>query len=241
MVQQVKETGMTRRWGWRKPKRGLGLLLTDTGLALAQSQAATPSGQQHCAWHWHGCAVRESAEGMAAWPAPGQLRQALARSGFQAQATALAVPEAQLQRFSMVIEPGLSKPQVHAAIAAQLAGLLSGPLKEMVWDFALQSTPPASAPATNPQPAWLQAAMQTQTSQTADVLVISRAWAKACEQWCQAAGLQLVRLEPAWQASSRWQVFLQSHEDQSSEGAALALNQQQQAVLGGLALGVVMP
>jgi hypothetical protein len=36
-------------------------------------------------------------------------------------------------------------------------------------------------------------------------------------------------------------VFLQGHEDQSYEGAALALNQQQQAVLGGLALGVVMP
>ena len=232
---------MSRLWGWRVPKRGLGLMLTDTGLALAQSQVATPSSRQHCTWHWHGCAIGETSAGMAAWPEPGQLRQALARSGFQAQATALAVPEAQLQRFSLVIEPGLSKPHVNAAVAAQLAGLLSGPLKEVVWDFALQSTPAASAPATSPQPAWLQAAMQTQTSQTADVLVISRAWANACEQWCQSAGLQLVRLEPAWQASSRWQVFLQGLENQASECGASALNQHQQAVLGGLALGVVTP
>jgi len=231
---------MTTRWGWRVPKRGLGLLLTDTGLALAQTHVVASSDTRHCAWHWHDCAVAETGDTMAAWPAPGELRKPLARSGFQAQATALAVPEARLQRFSLAIEPGLIKPQMHAAIAAQLAGLLSRPLTEMVWDFALQSAP-ASTLSTSPQPVWLQAALQAQSAQTADVLVISRAWASACEQWCQAAGLQVVRLEPAWQASARWQVFLQDHEDGVTDGVASALNHQQQAVLGGLALGVVMP
>jgi Tfp pilus assembly PilM family ATPase len=165
----------------------------------------------------------------------------VARSGFQAQATAVAVPEAQLQRFSLSLEPGLSTRQMHAAIAAQLAKLLQHPVHETVWDFELQTDQPAASSAPSAQPAWLQAALQAQATQTADVLVITRAWVSTCEQWCRAAGLQLVRLEPPWQASSRWQVFAQNHEDRVSDLVAQALTTQQQAVLGGLALGVVMP
>ena len=83
---------MARRWGWRAPKRGLGLLMTDDGLALAQSQASVRAGDQHCAWHWHLWSVGPAPAGASAWPDPVQVRRAVARSGFQAQATAVAVP-----------------------------------------------------------------------------------------------------------------------------------------------------
>ena len=165
----------------------------------------------------------------------------MARSGFQAQATAVAVPETQLQRFSLSLEPGQSRRQMHAAIAAQLGSLLPHPVQESVWDFELRQEPAPANAAPSAQPAWLQAAMQAQSTPTAEVLVITRAWVRACEHFCGAAGLQLVRLEPPWQASSRWQVFAQHHADQASAPVAQALTAQEQAVLGGLALGVVMP
>ena len=232
---------MARLWGWRVPKRGLGLLMTDKGLALAQSQATVRSGDQHCAWHWHRWTATNNPGLSDTWPDPGQLRKALARSGFQAQATAVAVPETQLQRFSLSLEPGQSRRQMHAAIAAQLGSLLPHPVQESVWDFELRQEPATANAAPSAQPAWLQAAMQAQSTPTAEVLVITRAWVRACERFCGAAGLQLVRLEPPWQASSRWQVFAQHHADQASAPVAQALTAQEQAVLGGLALGVVMP
>ena len=83
--------------------------------------------------------------------------------------------------------------------------------------------------------------MQTQSTLTADVLVITRAWVNTCEQWCRAAGLQLVRLEPPWQASTRWQLFSQQHNSPAAETLTDVLSIQQQAVLGGLALGAVTP
>jgi hypothetical protein len=241
MDEQRKETLMARLWGWRVPKRGLGLLITDDGLALAQSQATVSSGGQHCAWHWHRWSANDTQQTSGAWPDPVQLKKALARSGFQAQATAVAVPEAQLQRFSLSLEPGQSKRQMHAAIAAQLGNLLPHPVHESVWDFELQEAQAPAHAAPHAQPAWLQAAMQAQAAPTAEVLVLTRAWVSACEHFCRAAGLQLVRLEPPWQASSRWQVFAQNHADRASAPVAQALTAQQQAVLGGLALGVVMP
>jgi hypothetical protein len=39
----------------------------------------------------------------------------------------------------------------------------------------------------------------------------------------------------------RWQTHVQNHQDHASEVVAQALTFQQQAVLGGLALGVVRP
>ena len=66
---------MARLWGWRVPKRGLGLLMTDKGLALAQSQATVRSGDQHCAWHWHRWTATNTPGLSDAWPDPGQLRK----------------------------------------------------------------------------------------------------------------------------------------------------------------------
>jgi Tfp pilus assembly PilM family ATPase len=169
------------------------------------------------------------------------VRQALAKSGFQAQATALAVPETELQRFSLTLDAGLNARQMHQAIAAQLNSLLTLPLIDAVWDFEISVHNATASPLPGNQPAWLQAAMQTQSTLSADVLVITRAWVNTCEQWCRAAGLQLVRLEPPWQASTRWQLFSQQHNSPAAETLTDVLSIQQQAVLGGLALGAVTP
>lgn len=232
---------MTRLWGWRAPKRGLGMLITENGLALAQSQTAVKAGHQLCDWHWHLWSLDLVSNASQTWPDPAQVRRALVRSGFQAQATALAVPEPELQRFSLPVEPGWSTRQTQQFIANQLDGMLQSPLDEVVWDFQVQADKPATPDVSSTQPAWLQAAMQAQATQTAEVCVIARAWVNACEQWCRALGLQLVRLEPPWQASLRWQTHVQNHQDHASEVVAQALTFQQQAVLGGLALGVVRP
>jgi hypothetical protein len=240
MVQHIKEKHMTRLWGWRVPKRGLGLLMTDNGVAMAQSPSSDGESGQHCAWHWQGCSLKPPGP-EAAWPPAGLVRQALAKSGFQAQATALAVPETELQRFSLTLDAGLNARQMHQAIAAQLNSLLTLPLIDAVWDFEISVHNATASPLPGNQPAWLQAAMQTQSTLSADVLVITRAWVNTCEQWCRAAGLQLVRLEPPWQASSRWQLFSQQHNNPAAETLADVLSIQQQAVLGGLALGAVTP
>jgi hypothetical protein len=233
---------MTRLWGWRQPRRGLGLLLTDAGLALAQSESSVKAGDPRCAWHWHAWSAGPFSPNTNDWPDPGQLRKALARSGFHAQATALAVPDAQLQRFTVAVEPGLNTRQLQSAIGEQLSQRLTKPLEETVWDYQIDQDANAPAATTaSAQPAWLQAAMQAQASQSAQVLVVARAWVQACDQWCRAAGLQVVRLEPPWQASSRWQAFTQLHPQASQDLLSQGITRQQQAVLGGLALGVVMP
>ncbi len=225
----------------RTPRRGLGLLWTDQGLALSQSQSTPNQSRTQQAWHWQALGERERRPSLReSWPDPLQLRAARLRSGFQAQALAMAVPEAQLKRFSLQLEPGLAPKQMHAQIQAQLGPLLPWPVAEVVWDFQLANEEVAH-PA-NRGPAWLQAALQAQPQQAVEVVATPRAWVSACEQWCRAAGLHLVRLEPPWQADSRWQ----SHCAQHAEQAPLplpssGLSAHQQAVLGGLALGVVMP
>ena len=165
----------------------------------------------------------------------------MASSGFQAQATALAVPEAQLQRHLLSMEAGLSRRQMHTAIAGQLKDLSTLPLQEIVWDFQVLPEAPSATTASAAQPAWLQAAMQTHTPLRIEVLVIAREWVHACETWCQSAGLQLIRLEPSWQASARWKLFATSQETAKDERWATTLTDQQFAVAAGLALGVVMP
>ena len=67
-------------------------------------------------------------------------------------------------------------------------------------------------------------------------------WALACEDVCQQAGLQLRRLEPAWQARQRWQTYVQQHTDvgaRTASPAEWALSEEEDAVLWGLALGAV--
>lgn len=225
----------------RSPRRGLGLLWTDQGLALSQSQTSTAPGPKQQAWHWQAVQWPErQTKSPQVWPDTALLRLARQRSGFQAQAVALAVPESQLKRYSLQLEPGLSPKQMHAQIQAQIGPMLPWPVGEAVWDFQLASieTPDARQRG----PAWLQAAMQAQPQQGVDVVAAPRAWVQACEQWCRAAGLQLVRLEPPWQADSRWQSHCAKHHDTPPLPLPQSgLTAQEQAVLGGLALGVVMP
>ena len=226
----------------RSPRRGLGLLWTDQGLGLSQSQGQPNQGGSLQAWHWQALGARERQHALAqAWPDPSQLRMARLRSGFQAQALALAVPESQLQRLNLQLEPGLSPPQMHAQIQTKLGSALPWPVSEAIWDFQL-AIQPKQDPGKSHGPAWLQAAMQAQPQQTVEVVATSRAWVQACEQWCRAAGLQLVRLEPPWQADVRWQNHCAQHASTPTLPLPESgLTAQQQAVLGGLALGVVMP
>lgn len=225
----------------RLPRRGLGLFWTDHGLALSQSQTSHHQGLAQQVWHWQAWAGAErQAKAPQTWPDASWLRKSLLRSGFQAQALALAVPEAQLKRLSLQLEPGLLPKQMHSQIQTQLGPLLPWPVSEVVWDFQLAKTETPNSRQRGP--AWLQAAMQAQPQQTVDVVATPRAWVNACEQWCRAAGLQLVRLEPPWQAHSRWQ----SHCAHRQETPSLPLPQSgltahEQAILGGLALGVVTP
>ena len=224
----------------RTPRRGLGLLWTDQGLALSQLECTAIQGAARQAWHWQTLGEHEFVSPMA-WPDPRQLRMARLRSGFQAQALALAVPESQLKRFSLNIEPGMAPKQMHAHIQAQLGPLLPWPVGEVVWDFQLAQTEAVHS-ARHRGPAWLQAALQAQPQQTVDVVAVQRTWVTACEQWCRAAGLQLVRLEPAWQADARWQNHCAQHSQQPAlPMPSSGLSAHQQAVLGGLALGVVTP
>lgn len=171
------------------------------------------------------------------------------RSGFQAQAIAMALPDTLLQRFSMQLEPGLSPKQIHAQLAEQLQQRMPAPLAETVWDFRLSVDASATPVPASSRPAWLLAAMQAQALQTWEVLAAPRAWVTAAEQCCRAAGLTLVRLEPAWQAAERWQDWERQGHGQAcatmtlerthEAPAATALTPDQQAVLSGLALGVV--
>ena len=225
----------------KSPRRGLGLLHTAEGLALAQTQGpgASPMPQ----WHWQphlttGAGVPQ------ACPDPAALRLARQRSGFQAQATAMVVPDSLLHRFSLQLEPGMTAKQTHAQIQSQLQTLLPWPLAQAVWDYHLSmelGSPPASAVA---GPAWLLAALQAQALQTWEVLAAPRAWVTSAEHSCRAAGLALVRIEPPWQGAKRWQDW--HSQAAASQGLAkplssIPLTPEQQAVLGGLALGVVTP
>lgn len=225
----------------RTPRRGLGLLWTAQGLALSQTQMAGAPGASQQDWHWQALPPDQEGASLTDWPDPKALRMARQCSGFQAQAVALAVPESQLMRMSLNIEPGLASRPMLAQIQAQLAPLLPWALADTVWDFQLSKAEPVSA-SRHQGPAWLQAAMQAQAQQTVDVVAVPRAWVTACEQWCRAAGLHLVRLEPAWQADARWQNHCAQHSKQTAWPLPrTALSAHQQAVLGGLALGVVTP
>jgi hypothetical protein len=87
--------------------------------------------------------------------------------------------------------------------------------------------------------------MQQQPAHHIEIVAMPREWAGQCEHWSQQAGLQLVRLEPAWQASQRWQTYL------NNDSAGLlqeppavyrsGMRPVEQAVAGGLALGVAQP
>jgi hypothetical protein len=124
------------------------------------------------------------------------------------------------------------------AIEAELTRQLPWSLADTVWDFHTLPPPDGAALAgQTPRPDWLMAAMQAQALQHVEVLATQRAWVAACEHWCRAAGLWLMRLEPAWQAEARWQQQSSVVSRQTAQGMALHL----QARAGGLALGVLAP
>ena len=143
------------------------------------------------------------------------------------------------------MDSGISQRQMRAALIEQLQDSLPWPLAECLWDFQVMSpvrTQPAAQLDTG-RPAWMSQAMQEQAVQYIEVLAIPRDWATQCEQWCSQVGLQLVRLEPPWQASMRWQTYAQNHSvgllQENPAFYQAGLSEEEQAVVGGLALGVV--
>jgi len=226
---------------------GLGIIVNQRGIALAQSNQSEAHQQAHPAWHWHANSVRDLACRQTDWPDPHCLRWARQRSGFVAASVAMALPPAQLLRFTFPVHTGMGPKQLQAHLQALLTSALPWPVSEALWDYQLiepQAEMATTTLAAN-RPAWLNAALQAQPSWQAEVLAIRKAWAQACEQWCRQAGLRLVKLEPEWQASMRWQTVVQNSSvavlQEPPCEAADALTNSEWAVLCGLALGVGKP
>jgi Tfp pilus assembly PilM family ATPase len=224
----------------RSTRRSLGLVMLADGLALAQASAPA-HGSLHIQ-HWHWLALHDAPKMqhslLTGWPDPSWLRLARQQAGCAAKDAALAIDEARLRRFSLQLQSGLNVREQVKAIELELQRQLPWPLSDTVWDFhclAEPKSPTAAEP--HQRPDWLVAAMQAQAVQHVEVLATQRAWVAACEHWCRAAGLWLVRLEPAWQAEQRWQRLSQP----ASNTAAQVLAPEVQARVGGLALGVLKP
>lgn len=226
---------------------GLGIFVNQRGLALAQSPNLGGAKQAHPAWHWQSFSSHPLSHNASEWPDPQCLRSARQRSGFVAQTVGMALPPDKLMRFNFHIDTGMGTRQLQAHLQTLLAPALPWPISEVLWDYQLHANNATadSSPATATRPAWLSAAMQAQPSLQAEVLAMPKSWAQSCQQWCRQAGLRLVRLEPEWQASMRWQRFVQDSKaavlQEPPADAADMLSDNEWAVLGGLALGVVNP
>lgn len=229
-----------RRLFPRAPRHSLGLVVQTDGLALAQASAA-PQGQAHIQhWHWLTLpAVPQTLQPLlVGWPDPAWVRLARQRTGCQAQDTALAIEDTRLRRLRLSLASGLNVREQVKAIEVELSRQLPWALADTVWDFrCLPVAESASVAPPAQRPAWLEAAMQAQAVQQVEVLATQRAWVAACEHWCRAAGLWLVRLEPIWQAEDRWRRQPRSVCAQDVHVLAPHL----QAQVGGLALGVLTP
>lgn len=231
----------------RRKSPGLGLLIKQQGLAMVQSAPDQGCAKHLPLWHWQaldGFAEAWMPDG--AWPDPKWVRQVRQRSGFQAQLLAMAIPKEHLYSLNLQIDSGVPLRQRRAVLSERLQDSLPWPLKDCLWDFqtvaAIQA--PSAGSLDSGRPAWLNQAMQEQPVQHIEVLAMPREWATQCEHWCNQAGMQLVRLEPPWQARLRWQNYAQHHSvGLLQENPAIyeaGLSEEEQAVVAGLALGVTM-
>lgn len=229
-----------RRLFPRIPRRSLGLAVQADGLALAQASAAAPGRAQVQHWHWLALprGTQTQLHLLSGWPDPAWVRHARQRTGCQAQDVALAIEDQRLRRLSLSLASGLGVREQVKAIEAELSRQLPWSLADTVWDFqAVPGPDDATLAAHHQRPAWLVAAMQAQAVQHVEVLATQRAWVAACEHWCRAAGLCLVRLEPTWQAEDRWR----RQSPTPSQHDAGVMSPALQAQVGGLALGVLAP
>jgi len=226
---------------------GLGILFNQHGLGLAQAPVVGHTQPIHSSWHWQTFSSHALSACASEWPEPHCLRWVRQRSGFVAQTVGMALPQDKLMRFTFPLSPGMGTRQLQAHLQAQLVPALPWPISEVLWDYQLNASHDTAMidPAPANRPAWLNAALQAQPSLQAEVLAVPKAWAQACEHWCRQAGLRLVRLEPDWQASMRWQRFVQNSTaavlQEPPPEAAGKLSDNEWAVLGGLALGVFNP
>ena len=229
-----------RRLFPRSPRRSLGVVVQPDGLALAQASVPVKGCLHIQRWHWLTLqdAPKTHQSLLAGWPDPTWLRHARHKAGCQAQDAALSIEDSRLRRFNLTLQSGLHLRDQVKAIEAELNRQLPWTLADTVWDFHTLPGPDGAQLAQQTQrPAWLVAAMQAQAVQHVEVLATQRAWVAACEHWCRAAGLWLMRLEPAWQAEARWQRQSSEVSRQDAQGLTADL----QARAGGLALGVLAP
>ena len=231
----------------RSQQVGLGMLITERSLIMVQSQAPLATMKEAMAWHGQ---PREegldTAGSDSEWPDPKWVRQVKRRCGFQAKLLAMAIPEAQLKSFQIQLDADIARSQLKAQLQERLQDLLPWSLADTLWDFqAIQADDGLTAVDPNSRPAWLNQAMQQQPVHNFEIVAMPREWAGQCEHWSKQAGLLLIRLEPAWQASQRWQTYLNNNRaGLLQEPAAvydIGLSPTEQAVAGGLALGVVQP
>ncbi len=231
----------------RRKSPGLGLLIKQQGLAMVQTAPGQDSANEMPLWHWQ--ALGSFADELmpdGAWPDPKWVRQVRQRSGFQAHLLAMAIPREHLYSLHLQIDSDIPQRQLRAVLSERLQDSLPWPLQDCLWDFqtVAAAQAPTAAPLDSGRPAWLNQAMQEQPMHNIEVLAMPREWAAQCEQWCSQAGLQLVRLEPPWQASLLWQNYAQNHSvGLLQENPAIydaGFSEEEQAVVGGLALGVVL-
>ena len=116
---------------------GLGILINQRGLALAQAPTYNDAKQSHPAWHWQAFSAHSLLSSTSEWPEPHCLRWARQRSGFSAQSVAMALPPDKLLRFTFNISSGMAPRQLQAHLQAQLAPLLPWPVHEALWDYQL--------------------------------------------------------------------------------------------------------
>ena len=231
----------------RRRPPGLGVLMNGRGLAMVESKGQSATLKEDMAWHWQPWEESPgSGVSTQAWPDPKWVKQVKRRCGFQARLLAMAIPEEHLKSFQLQLDGGVAPAELKAQLKERLQDLLPWPLADTLWDFQATATAEVQASASpNSRPAWLNQAMKQQPAHNIEIVAMPREWAGQCEHWSQQAGLQLVRLEPAWQASQRWQTYL------NNDSAGLlqeppavyqsGMRPVEQAVAGGLALGVAQP
>ena len=228
----------------RRKALGMGLLINGRGLAMVQTAPGRDASAEVPVWHWQSLGgLDEAPWADGVWPDPKWVRQVRQRCGFQAQLLAMAIPREHLHSVHLQIDSGIPMRQWRAALSERLQDSLPWPLQDCLWDFQTLDAAqvPSAAAFDGGRPAWLSQALQEQAVQNIEVLAMPREWAAQCEHWCNQAGMQLVRLEPPWQASLRWQTYAQKHNvGLLQENPALydaGLTEEEQAVVGGLALG----
>lgn len=115
---------------------GLGLWITDQGMALAQFTPAGARAVERQDWFWQPFSTGDELPWLTGFDLQA-VRRAHARSGFVGRRVAMAIPQAHLQSFQFEFDSRLNLRQLKAGVREQLQTVLPWPLADAVWDFQL--------------------------------------------------------------------------------------------------------